>query len=143
MIALLRRFLVLHALLIWQGGFVFYAGVVVPIGTEVFGSFEQGRVTREVTHVLNHIGVVALALFAWDHLAERRRWSWLWWGLMAGGLVGLWWLHPRIERQIDFDSGTILDYGTFYFWHRVYLYTASVTWLASMVASVQFIRRDR
>jgi hypothetical protein len=31
----LRRFLALAALLDWQGGFLFYAAVVIPIGLDV------------------------------------------------------------------------------------------------------------
>ena len=46
----LRRFIVLVALCFWQGGFTFYAGVVVPVGTDVLGSsLKQGFVTRRVT----------------------------------------------------------------------------------------------
>ena len=37
MLILLRRFLVLAALFFWQGGFTFYASVVVPVGQQVFG----------------------------------------------------------------------------------------------------------
>ena len=47
--------------MLWQGGFLFYAAVVVPTGTEVLGSFEQGRVTRHVTDWLNGIGAVTLS----------------------------------------------------------------------------------
>jgi len=33
-ILLARRFLTIAALMFWQGGFTFYAAVVVPIGTD-------------------------------------------------------------------------------------------------------------
>ena len=32
---ILRRYLVVIALMFWQGGFTFYAAVVVPVGTAV------------------------------------------------------------------------------------------------------------
>ena len=70
--SLVRRFLVIQALLLWQGGFLFYAAVVVPTGTEVLGSFEQGRVTRHVTNSMNVIGAVTLIILAWDQLANGR-----------------------------------------------------------------------
>ena len=54
MMTILRRFFVLQSLMLWQGGFLFYAAVVVPIGTDVLGgSFEQGRITRFVTEQMN------------------------------------------------------------------------------------------
>lgn len=33
----------------WWGGLCFYAVVIVPIGTEVIGSVEQGFITQRVT----------------------------------------------------------------------------------------------
>ncbi len=69
--ALLRRFLVLLALFFWQGGFTFYAAVVVPIGQHVFGHLRQGFVTRQVTVYLNLAGAVALLILVWDLFAAR------------------------------------------------------------------------
>ena len=58
---LVRRFLVLAALMFWQGGFTFYAAVVVPIGTaQLGGATEQGFITRHVAWYLNLVGAVAL-----------------------------------------------------------------------------------
>src|SRR6059058_825237 len=89
---LLRRFLVIVALMFWQGGFLFYASVVVPVGTEVFGRHypaphgenvsakrQQGRITRTVAFWINLSGAAALLPLAWDLFAggetrRRRRW---------------------------------------------------------------------
>src|SRR2546428_9021513 len=74
MVTFLRRFLVLAALMFWQGGFTFYAAVVVPVGQQVLGSdLEQGFITRQVTQWLNVAGAVALVPLAWDVLAAERR----------------------------------------------------------------------
>jgi hypothetical protein len=140
----LRRFLVIQALMIWQGGFFFYAAVVVPAGTAVHGAFGQGMVTRHVTDQMNVVGVIAVLIFAWDQLANREsrglRWArWLMWGLMASGLIALALLHPRIEPFID----TTMEYRDFYFWHRVYLYVATVQWVASLVYVVATLRAWR
>ena len=55
----LRRFLVLQSLLLWQGGFLFYAAFVVPAGTEVLGSSAaQGVITTRVVDALNVCGAV-------------------------------------------------------------------------------------
>ena len=130
-----RRFLVVQALLLWQGGFLFYAAVVVPTGSEVLGPFQQGRVTRHVTDTMNLIGIAALLVLAWDQIrsADFLRWRWTLWGILAVGLVCLFGLHPRIEQHVDFAAdGKITDYPAFYRWHRVYLCVATAQWIAGL-----------
>ena len=121
--------------MLWQGGFLFYAVVVVPTGTEVLGSFHQGRVTREVTLSMNLIGVVTLLLLAWDQCrtAKVRRARWLIWSVLATTLVALFVCHARIEAFVEFTrEGRIEDYPAFYFWHRVYLCVSTAQWLAGL-----------
>lgn len=49
---------------IWQGGFMFYGGVVVPTGAAVLGSeVEQGFITQSVTNYLNLAGGVCAVLW--------------------------------------------------------------------------------
>lgn len=137
----LRRFLVIQALLCWQGGFLFYAAVVVPIGTEVHGSFNQGMVTRHVTDWMNVIGAAAVAILAWDQLANGdprvyRRVRWGLWLVLAGGLPILATIHVRIEPYID----SSMDHRTFYQWHRVYLYVASAQWVAGLAYVAVMLR---
>src|SRR5437588_3457741 len=98
--SLLRRLVVLAALMFWQGGFTFYAAVVVPIGQDVLGShLEQGFITRRVTVYLNLAGAVALLPLVWDAVATRdpaawRRWlRLLLWLALAVALVALYRLH--------------------------------------------------
>jgi hypothetical protein len=58
---LVRRLLVLAALLFWHGGFTFHAAVVFPVGQEVLGSHRvQGFFTGRVTNDLNLAGTVVL-----------------------------------------------------------------------------------
>ena len=64
---LVRRFLVLVAVMFWQGGFTFYAGVVVHVrnqGTRLSRGQRLG--TQPVTNYLNLAGLVALVFWAWD-----------------------------------------------------------------------------
>jgi hypothetical protein len=135
---LFRRFLVAQALMLWQGGFLFYAAVVVPTGTNVLGSFDQGRVTRHVTDAMNVIGAVTVLVLTWDQWTSPGprwlRWSrWAIWTALLGGLVALAVMHPRIEGYVDFGAeGRVTDYPTFYLWHRLYLYVATVQWVASL-----------
>src|SRR4051794_14626948 len=134
----LRRFLVLAALMFWQGGFVFYAGVVVPIGTEGLGSArDQARVTRRVTVWLNWTGVVALVPLAWDAAAARgsraaRRGRVLACLVMAGAQIVLFVLHPRLDALFDPDSLAVADRAAFRAGHRTYLWTSTVQWAAGV-----------
>ena len=136
MLALVRRFLLTQALLLWQGGFLFYAAVVVPIGTEILGSAAaQGAITRRVTEWLNLAGLVYLGLLAWDVAATRdpsgrraaARW-WLWIGSVAL-LYLLWYLH----LLLDFFAGPRGDFvqmkRPFRTVHVLYLWASTFHWL--------------
>jgi len=135
MAILLRRFLALAALIFWVGGFTFYAAVVVPVGREVLGSdLEQGIITRQVSHYLNIACGCALALFLWELAADgdrkvpRRLGRWLLWLGMAGALVILVVLHPRLDQLLDVDEHRLLDRRLFRSRHRFYLWTSTVQW---------------
>lgn len=123
--------------MLWQGGFLFYAAIVVPTGTEVLGSFQQGRVTRHVTDSMNMIGVISLLILAWDQgqsstILRKSRW-WLWIGL-ATTLACLFWLHPKVEMHVDFAAdGRVVHYREFYFWHRVYLCVSTAQWTIGLI----------
>lgn len=141
-VVVLRRFLVLAALMFWQGGFVFYAGIVVPIGTEVLGSeLEQGFITRHVAVSLNLAGAVALLPLCWDAVAGRdpsrwrRRTRWLACAGMLITLVLLIWLHPRMGELLVAEGRNkrIDDYERFTTMHRVYLWTITVQWAFGVV----------
>jgi hypothetical protein len=131
---LVRRFLVLAALMFWQGGFVFYAAVVVPVGQEQLGHLEQGFLTRQVTNWLNLSGAVALLPLAWDAAAShdssarRRRLRWLTWLVMLIALGWLAWLHLGLDELLDPGVSRILDRNTFRTGHRWYLWLSSIQW---------------
>ena len=140
---LLRRFLALTALMFWQGGFLFYASVVVPIGQDVLGShFDQGLITRRVTVYLNLSGAVALLVFALDAALTRdpsrfrRRCRWAVWVGMAILLALLVWLHPKLDELIDLDRNRIRNRATFRAGHRWYLWLSTVQWGFAIVYAV-------
>lgn len=138
-----RRFLLLAALGFWQGGFAFYAAVVVPIGEQVLSSpIEQGFVTRRVTNYLNLAGAVALSLLFWDLAATRQksRPRTVSWGVMAVGLCLLAWLHPRLDRFLDAEAMQVLDDDRFYVAHQVYLITSAVQWASGLVFLLTTLR---
>jgi Na+-driven multidrug efflux pump len=136
---LLRRFLVLIALFFWQGGFTFYASVVVPVGQEVFGHLRQGFITRQVTVYLNLAGAIALVVLIWDLFATRdpsrwRRWMrWLLWVSMALILVWLLQLHGQLDELLVRKGFLIRDPEAFRSRHRLYLWLSTVQWACGLL----------
>src|SRR5690348_2646523 len=103
----LLRFLVVMALCFWQGGFLFYAAIVVPIGTRVLGSIlRQGFITRHVTHDLNIAAAAALVLLMWEWVwtADPARWRrharLFLWALITGIQVALFILHADLDSRM-------------------------------------------
>lgn len=136
---LFRRLLLLLLLMFWQGGFTFYAAVVVPIGTDRLGSIQQGTITRQVTNWINVAGAVALSAWAWDIVADpararhRHRARWLLWVSLALLLAALVWLHPRLDALFDAENLRVLDMDTFTVLHRWYLWLGTVQWAGAIV----------
>ena len=134
---LLRRFLVFQLMLVWQGGFLFYAAVVVPIGTDQLGSaMEQGFVTQRVTIWLNRIGWVALLLCAWDVKANRRfrppRWLLLAVVAILQALL-VFWLHDLLSSQLDPEEHKFRTRPGFYSRHAWYLSLSGVQWVLMLI----------
>ena len=134
--ALLRRLLVLAAFAFWQGGFTFYAAVVVPIGTEVLGSVsEQARITRRVTSAINLAGIAAIAIFTWDTAAEthRRRSRAFTLLIAAALLLALILLRAHLDELFHGAEAYVEDRSRFRPWHRLYLWLSTVQWVAGVV----------
>jgi hypothetical protein len=139
-VTLLRRFIVLIALMFWQGGFTFYAAVVVPVGQSVLQShLEQGFITRQVTTYLNLAGIAALFCFAWDAIASRdpiairRRARWAACLAMAVALVLLLWFHGSLDRLLDPESRSLVDAKEFRPLHRWYLWISTLQWGCAVI----------
>jgi len=136
---LFRRLVLLVSIAFWQGGFMFYGGVVVTVGARVLGSeLEQGFITQSVTNCLNVAGVVCVSLWGlslWFE-APKARWegrlSWgLWWAIVAM-LVVLVGLHPLMDGSLDSGNRSVLDETRFDWMHGVYIATSTAQWLASL-----------
>lgn len=125
MLTLMRRFLLIVTLCFWQGGFMFYGAVVVPVGSDVLGSHQaQGWVTREVSIYLNLAGIAALVVWAWDiamDSASGRRWLRRdLWAFLALTLGLQFWLHVRLDDLLVPESFQILDPSRFRVLHSWY-----------------------
>jgi hypothetical protein len=132
---LLRRFLTIAALMVWQGGFIFYTAVVVPIGTSVLeSSTRQGFITQRVTATMNVCGVVALTLIALDLASSHAAVNRLFMSrvclflLMAAAAVALFLLHARLDALLDVSNERVVDRNTFRPMHRMYLWISSAQW---------------
>jgi uncharacterized protein DUF4149 len=136
---MLRRFIVLVALAFWQGGFTFYAGIVVPVAMTILRpSSQQSFVTLAVTRYLNLAGAIALLILACDlaltpRSSPRLRARWLLWALMTLALSLLFWIHPRMVALMDIESQTLLDRDALWPLHKLYLWISSAQWLCATI----------
>ena len=138
----LRRFLVLCALLFWQGGFTFYAAVVIPVAGRVLHDdlHQRARITEQATDVLNYAGVAAAVLLLWDFAAApdpsrpRRRLRGGAWAVLVATLAALFLLHYRMD-VLDPPGGTgpPPDSTTFFTLHSAYIWVSTAQWLAAFV----------
>lgn len=118
---------------IWFGGFTFYAAVVVPIGTDLIGTSEQGLVTQSVSNWLNGIGGLTLlglgflCFKVFPHRGMKR----MWWILFISWL-GLLGVHLILDRYISSGTYEVSDPREFYLWHRVYLWIHTIQWVAAI-----------
>jgi hypothetical protein len=141
-LTLLRRWLVVVALMFWQGGFTFYVAVVVPVAQDEIGHTAQGFITRHVTNWLNLAGSVALLVLAWDLVATpdpsawRRRGRWLSWLGMALTLGVLIWLHPRLDALLDPNAHDVRDRALFRPRHRTYLWVSTIQWACTVLYTI-------
>ena len=142
------RFCLVLAFAVWQGGFIFYGGVVIPIGTRVLGSdLQQGFVTQSVSQVLNWIGVVCLLVWAAyiavdsktlepaNNISTIQRYirllPWLAWIGLAIGMLALFLLHFLMDLQLDSNAQMVRDIQNFKQLHRLYLGVSTSQWIVA------------
>lgn len=122
--AILRRLLVLAALLFWQGGGAFYGAVAIPIGRSHLGEL-QSLITRDATRALNWIGVATLAILLGDMVAAAdsgcRRLRLSCWLGMALCQAALFDLHARLSEFYESDMAQLFTRSDFRIVHKFYL----------------------
>lgn len=120
----------------WQGGFTFYAAVVVPVGQVELGPSTQGLVTSQVTNYLNLAGLGALLLLLWelvestDSSRSRKVARYSLWLVCVLQLGVLTWLHFRLDGLMN-DG--IVGSAEFNISHRVYLWISTIQWGCGVV----------
>ena len=129
---------------VWFGGFTFYAAVVVPLGSDVVGSVAQGFITQRVTHWLNALGAVSLALLAWEitTLSRSRRLAWWSWAALGVTWLGLLVAHGLLDRRLDTATFSVENPQEFYRLHQVYLWLSVIQWLACLTIAAVLFRRS-
>jgi hypothetical protein len=137
---ILRRFLVVTALLFWQGGFLFYSTVIIPIGRNVLDDIhQQAKITRQATAVLNIAGGVALLSFAWDLLAVRDPSPWrgrgrvILWLVLLVTLVVLIWLRAVLDQQFTGAAWVGTDQPRFSLGHRFYVAISTAQGISALI----------
>lgn len=137
MATLVRRFLVVVALMFWMGGAIFYAAVVVPTGLHTIGLSNQVRVTGPVTRYVNLAGAVALLPLVWDVGAtrdpsrRRRAARWFCWFVLAATLIALFGMHLVMDQELE--AGMPTRGGSFHALHSLYLLVGGIEVVFALV----------
>lgn len=116
-----------------MGGFSFYFGVVIRVGSDVVGDSSQGFITQAATGWLNFAAMVALVLMLASACMSR---SWLSlgvWVILAICQAILFVLHARLDAMLDTTSQTILAPESFPSTHEWYEFTSAIQWLFAMI----------
>ena len=118
----------------WWGGLCFYALVVVPIGTELIGSIEQGFITQRVTgwhNALTGVFLVCLLIEAYRN-PNRTLWSVV--VALAITEVALVVWRSHLTGIMDFDQQTVPN--EFYSQHAIYLWITAAECLLGMAMPI-------
>jgi hypothetical protein len=145
-VRLIRQFVLLVSLMFWQGGFMFYGGVVVEVGSRVLGSdTQQGFITQSVTNYLNIAGAVCLAIWLENLWHERHRGvsklEWFAWALTAAMLFALVVIHPGMDQLLDARSTAVIDHSRFRLFHKAYIGISSLQWMVVLLSLLLVLRR--
>lgn len=118
---------------VWLGAFTFYAAIVVPVGSHVLGSTQQGFITQRVAHYINGLSLAVTAVLTAD--LWRRGGAFR--ALIVCGIglatLALVLLHGVLSAYLEPASQTVLLPDEFYQWHRIYLLLSTLEWIATFL----------
>ena len=121
----------------WWGGLSFYAVVVVPIGTELIGSVEQGFITQRVTQWHNGLSGLFLVSLLIEAIRRRRRELWAIVVVLAIIDIALVVWHAKLTGMIDFKQQAVP--GSFYAQHAIYLWITAAEWLVGIAMPIWIV----
>lgn len=104
------------------GGLTFYAAIVVPAASSIWGATDQGFVTRLVTWRFNAIASPCWLLMLWWHWRNEDKTLRFWLVAMVIVQLALWGAHQSLESLLDFSQHAVMDEGAFYRRHQIYLW---------------------
>jgi hypothetical protein len=126
-------YLAISAWAFWIGGFSFYFGVVIRVGSDVVGDSSQGFVTQGATGWLNIAAVVALVLMLASAWLARNSLAIGAWCAMAICQAILFVLHAWLNALLDISTQSVLEPTRFAVVHERYEFTAAIQWLFAMI----------
>lgn len=126
-------YLALASWAFWIGGFSFYFGVVIRVGSEVVGDSSQGFVTQGATWWLNIIAIVTLFLLLVSLWFQRNRLAFGVWLVLVACQAILFLLHAQLNAILDTPSQTIRQREAFDVIHEWYEFTSAIQWLFAMI----------
>lgn len=121
----------------WWGGLSFYAVVVVPIGTELIGSVEQGFITQHVTQWHNGLSGLFLVSLLIEAIRRRSREMWAIVIVLAIINIALVAWHAKLTAMMDFKQQAVL--GSFYAQHSIYLWLTAAEWLLGIAMPIWIV----
>ena len=122
---------------VWWGGLTFYAIVVVPVGTELIGSVEQGFITQQVTWWHNWLLAILVASLCLEAWCQRSRLLCAVAMLMLMINLTLFTDHAFLTSQMDFEGKSVTP--QFYSQHAIYLWIVAAEW--SIGIAIPFVLR--
>ncbi|MEJ7593260.1 MAG: hypothetical protein WKF77_17080 [Planctomycetaceae bacterium] len=125
----------------WWGGLCFYAIVVIPIGTEVVGTVEQGFVTQQVTQWHNGLSIVFLICLGIEAYLRSSRTLWATGAALLVINIGLVAWHYRLTTMMDFQDQTVPS--NFYSEHAVYLWITASEFFIGLTLPIWLFAQPR
>ena len=141
----LQQYIAVAAIVVWLGGFSFYAVHVLRVGGHIVGHLEQGYVTQKVTDTLNIIATVMLICVAVDIAVHLRYIAkpvlairGLGFVVMLASLCLLFVIHNQLDALLDLETFRKPKYGEFHPHHQNYQMTMTFFW-CGCVAELAFM----
>ena len=134
------RFLLLLVWALWWGGIFFYAVVVVPIGSDAFGTVEQGFLTQRITRIHNAFSLLFLFLLLIEAIRLRSMSVGVILFTSAFNLLLMFIGHSQLTQAMHFEERVVSV--AFYHQHAVYLWSFAAQWFQGILLPLLVLRAE-